>query len=66
MMYAKVIAAQTVNYLGYNILFQDVDIIWYKDPFTLFHDKSSSLHKFPAARVLLPMLTHNLFNLHLT
>ena len=48
MMYAKVIAAQTVNYLGYNILFQDVDIIWYKDPFTLFHDKSSSLHKFDA------------------
>ena len=48
MMYAKVVAAQTINYLGYDILFQDVDIIWYKNPLKLFHDKKSKLHNFDA------------------
>lgn len=32
MMYAKVIAVQLVNWLGYNVLYQDVDVVWYKNP----------------------------------
>lgn len=31
-MYAKVIAAHLVISLGYNMLFQDVDVVWYKNP----------------------------------
>ena len=32
MMYAKVITVHLVNWLGYNVLFQDVDVVWYKNP----------------------------------
>jgi len=39
-MYAKVISVQLVNELGYDLLFQDVDIVWYKNPLDYFHDKS--------------------------
>ena len=31
-MYAKVVTVQLVNMLGYHLLFQDVDIVWYRDP----------------------------------
>jgi len=34
MMYAKVVCVQMVLMLGYDVLFQDVDIVWYKDPMT--------------------------------
>lgn len=36
MMLAKVISVQLVNMLGYNLLFSDVDIIWYKNPLDYF------------------------------
>jgi hypothetical protein len=46
MMYAKVIAVQLINKLGYDCLFQDVDVVWYKDPLLFFHNKSSLLSEF--------------------
>lgn len=42
----KVVACHLVNLLGYNLLFQDVDIVWFKDPLKLFHDSNNSLWKF--------------------
>jgi hypothetical protein len=39
---AKVVACHLVNLLGYDILFQDVDIVWYKDPLQLFRDPTYS------------------------
>ena len=39
-MFAKVLCVQLVNELGYNILFQDADVVWYKNPLEYFHDKS--------------------------
>ncbi|KAL7545786.1 hypothetical protein ACHAWF_009132 [Thalassiosira exigua] len=41
MMYAKVLCVLYVSLLGHDVLFQDVDIVWYKDPLTYFHDKSN-------------------------
>ena len=38
-MMAKVICVQLVNELGYDMLFQDVDVIWYKNPLSYFHDE---------------------------
>ena len=38
MMWAKVIVVQFVNWMGYDVLFQDVDVVWYKDPITLLKD----------------------------
>ena len=46
MMYAKVLCVQLINYLGYDVLFQDVDMVWLKDPMELFHDENSPLSKF--------------------
>lgn len=46
MMYAKVVSVQLVNMLGYDLLFQDVDIVWYKDPLVLFHDQNSELYDY--------------------
>lgn len=31
-----------ITWLGYNVLFQDVDVIWYKDPLTYFFDELRS------------------------
>jgi len=36
MMMAKVFCVQLVSMLGYDFLFQDVDIVWYKNPFEYF------------------------------
>jgi hypothetical protein len=36
MMMAKVICVHLISMLGYNILFQDVDMIWYKHPLSFF------------------------------
>ena len=41
LMIAKVICVQLVNELGYDLLFQDVDIVWHKDPFEFFHESNS-------------------------
>jgi hypothetical protein len=35
-MFAKVICVQLVSVLGYNFLFQDVDVVWFKDPIAYF------------------------------
>ena len=43
MMYSKVLSVILVNSLGYDILFQDVDVVWYRHPLDFFHDKSSPL-----------------------
>ncbi|KAL7522983.1 hypothetical protein ACHAWX_007733 [Stephanocyclus meneghinianus] len=40
-MMAKVICVQLVNELGYDLLFQDVDVIWYKNPFEYFNAEGS-------------------------
>ena len=39
MMMAKVYCVHLVNMLGYDLLFQDVDVVWYKDPIPFFHNK---------------------------
>ena len=39
-MFAKVLCVQLVNELGYDVLFQDADLVWYKNPLDYFHDKS--------------------------
>jgi len=41
MMMAKVYCVHLVNALGYDLLFQDVDVVWYKDPVSYFHSKES-------------------------
>ena len=46
MMYAKVVTVQLINRLGYDVLFQDVDLAWYKNPLEFFHDKSNPLYAF--------------------
>ena len=46
MMMAKVMCVQMVSSLGYNILFQDVDIVWYKNPIPFFEDKNTNLQNF--------------------
>lgn len=42
MMFAKVTCIHMVSILGYNILFQDADVVWYRDPLQFFHNKSLS------------------------
>lgn len=46
MMYAKVVTVQLINHLGHDVLFQDVDLVWYKNPISFFHDKSNPLYAF--------------------
>ncbi|KAL9191433.1 hypothetical protein ACHAXT_001139 [Thalassiosira profunda] len=46
MMYAKVVTVTLINRLGYDVLFQDVDLVWFKNPLTFFHDKSNPLYHF--------------------
>ena len=40
MMMAKVYCVQLVNALGYHVLFQDVDVVWFKDPLPYFAHRS--------------------------
>ncbi|KAL7542451.1 hypothetical protein ACHAXR_012363 [Thalassiosira sp. AJA248-18] len=46
MMYAKVLCVLYPLMLGYDVLFQDVDIVWIKDPMKFFHDESLSISAF--------------------
>ncbi|CAB9514754.1 Nucleotide-diphospho-sugar transferase [Seminavis robusta] len=46
MMMAKVYCVQMVAFLGYDVLFQDVDMVWFKDPLKYFHDENSPSHGF--------------------
>jgi len=41
MMYAKVVTVQLISHLGYDLLFQDVDVVWYRNPLKIFHDTTS-------------------------
>jgi Nucleotide-diphospho-sugar transferase len=41
MMMAKVYCVQQVMMLGYNVFFQDVDVVWYKNPLDYFHHDTS-------------------------
>jgi len=41
MMMAKVICVQVVSMLGYDFLFQDVDIVWYSNPLDYFHNETN-------------------------
>mmetsp|Transcript_27529 Transcript_27529/g.42323 ORF Transcript_27529/g.42323 Transcript_27529/m.42323 type:complete len:264 (-) Transcript_27529:46-837(-) len=45
MMYAKVITVQVVNSMGYHVLFQDVDVAWYKNPLDVFLDAKDTRKK---------------------
>jgi hypothetical protein len=36
MVYAKVVVAHLVSVMSYSFLYQDLDIIWYRDPFSYF------------------------------
>ncbi|KAL9185412.1 hypothetical protein ACHAXT_003189 [Thalassiosira profunda] len=46
MMYAKVLCVLYPLMLGYDVLFQDVDIVWIRDPMQYFHDDSKSSNNF--------------------
>lgn len=47
MMFAKILTVLYISLLGHDVLFQDVDIVWIKNPLTFFHDKSNTdLQKF--------------------
>jgi hypothetical protein len=40
MMLAKVWCVQQLVWLGYNVLFQDVDVVWFRDPLPYFLDQN--------------------------
>jgi len=46
MMFAKVVCVQMINFLGYDLLFQDVDVVWYKNPLEYFHDPKNEFRDF--------------------
>lgn len=46
MMFAKVVCVQMINHLGYDLLFQDVDVVWNKNPLDYFHDPTNKHHDF--------------------
>lgn len=39
-MFAKIVCVQLVNELGFDVLFMDVDIVWYRNPMDYFMNKS--------------------------
>jgi hypothetical protein len=40
---AKIYCVQMISMLGYDILFQDVDVMWYRSPLEFFHNLNSSM-----------------------
>jgi hypothetical protein len=46
LMLAKVVCVQMINHLGYDLLFQDVDMVWYKNPLEYFHDENNQFREF--------------------
>jgi hypothetical protein len=46
MMMAKVFCVQMMAMLPYDFLFQDVDLVWFKDPLTFFHNTTHPWHHF--------------------
>jgi hypothetical protein len=45
-MFAKVVCVQLINHMGYDLLFQDVDVVWYRNPLEYFHDTTNPYHNF--------------------
>jgi hypothetical protein len=46
LMLAKVFCVQMILQLGYNVLFQDVDVVWYKHPLDYFRHAPSDIDMF--------------------
>jgi Nucleotide-diphospho-sugar transferase len=46
MMMAKVICVQLVSMMGFDFLFQDVDIVWFKNPLAYFHDRTNPAYRY--------------------
>lgn len=46
MMFAKAVCVHMISFLGYDLLFQDVDIVWYKNPLEYFHDPTNEFKDF--------------------
>jgi len=46
MMMAKVYCVQLLAMLDYDFLFQDVDLIWFRNPLEIFHNTSHPWHNF--------------------
>ena len=44
MMFAKVYCVHMVSMLGHDLLFQDVDVVWYKNPLDFFHNNNNNNH----------------------
>jgi len=42
----QVYCVQMTIMMGYDVLFQDVDVVWYKNPLPFFQDKSSAMYNF--------------------
>lgn len=38
---SQIYCVQLVSLLGYDVLFQDVDVVWFKDPLEYFHDETT-------------------------
>lgn len=50
MMWYKAFSVHVVLRLGFNVLFQDVDLVWFKKPYDYFHSlRNQSLERFPHA-----------------
>ena len=43
---AKVVCVQLTNMLGYDVIFQDVDVVWYHNPLDYFHNKTNPFYHF--------------------
>jgi hypothetical protein len=43
-MFAKVVCVQLISYLGYDLLFQDVDVVWFKNPLEYSHDETNDMY----------------------
>ena len=46
MMYAKVVCVQLISMLGYDLLFQDVDVVWYTNPLEYFQNSKNEFYDF--------------------
>lgn len=46
--FVQVTCVHLINHLGYNVLFQDVDLVWYKNPLEFFrqHDPKTRIGSF--------------------
>ncbi len=45
-MMAKIYCVHLISQLGYDLLFQDVDIVWYKNPIPFFHNENRDENNF--------------------